>query len=197
MKKIFLFLILFCSVTYADNHYGLKTGGVAPSFSAKDIDGKTFDLNAELKTGSVILVFYRGGWCPYCNLQLRDVQTNLLPETAKYKAQIVAISVDKPDEGLLSKGKNELGFRVLTDQDAKIIKLYNLAFTVPKDLVKKYKNEYKIDLEKSSGRKHHVIAVPAVVVIGTKGKIEYFYANEDYKVRAKNEDVINALKTAN
>ncbi len=174
------------------NKYGLKKGLSAPDFKAKDINGVDFSLKDALKRKPVVLVFYRGGWCPYCNLQLRKLQKNVMPNI-KGKAHLVAISVDLPDKGLETSKKENLGFDILSDPKAAILKSYNIVFKVPGPLVKKYKNEYNIDLEGASGEKHHIIAIPSVFVIDSKGKIVFSYANEDYKVRAAEKDIMNAV----
>ncbi len=172
---------------------GISIGNQAPAFSVKDIKGEAFKLEDEIKKGEVVLVFYRGGWCPYCNIQLRSLQAEVLPVVKVKKAQLVVVSVDKVDEALKTQKKEDLGMRVVSDSQAKLIKKYNVAYKVPEDLVKKYKKSYKIDLEKSSGKQHHIIAVPAVFIIDKQGKITFSYVNENYKVRAQVEDIIKAL----
>jgi peroxiredoxin len=174
--------------------FGLKKGQVAPDFSAKDLAGKEFSLKQSLKQGPVVLVFYRGGWCPYCNLQLKKLEKEVLKATREAKGSLVAVSVDLPNEGVATKSKQKLSYTIISDPKLAILKPYNVLFKVPEDLVKKYKESYSIDLEASSGEKHHTIAVPAVFVIGKDGRIVYAYADEDYKVRAPEKDIIEALK---
>jgi peroxiredoxin len=139
----------------------------------------------------VVVVFYRGGWCPFCNLQMRSLQTKVLPKLAPLHASIVAISVDLPTEGRKTQQKDNLAFRVVSDPKAKLLDAYKVKYAVPADLVAKYK-AHAIDLEAASGEKHHVIAVPAVYVIDAAGKIVYRYVDENYKVRAPEADIIAA-----
>jgi peroxiredoxin len=188
-----LLLILFSTPVFSAD-YGLIKGAEAPQFSVNDIQGKKVDLAQQAAQGPVVIVFYRGGWCPYCNLQLRNLEAKVAPVLKKHKAKLIAISVDKVDEALKTANKEKLTFQVVSDPDAEILKAYNVRYKVPETLVKKYKDSYKIDLEASSGRKHHVIAVPAVYVVGPKRVIAFAYANEDYKVRAQEKDIIKALE---
>lgn len=176
--------------------YGLTQGATAPNFLAKDIHGDDFDLSLAVKKGPVVLVFYRGGWCPYCNLQLQRLQGEVAAAARTHKGTLVAVSVDLPQEGLKSEDKHKLSFKVISDPDAKILNNYRVAYRVPEDLVAKYKNEYKIDLEKASGNTRHVIAVPAVYVIDGRSKIQYSFVDENYKVRAPSQEIVEAIKKA-
>ncbi|MFH1537349.1 MAG: redoxin domain-containing protein, partial [bacterium] len=171
--------------------YGLKTGIRAPGFKVKTCDDKTYGLKKELKKGPVVLVFYRGGWCPYCSTQLRDLQQNL-KEFKKRGATLAALSVDAVENAKETHEKEKLGFPLLSDPDAEVLEKYRLAFKLGNKSFKQYRSS-GIDIEKASGRKHHQIAVPAVFVIDTGGIIHWAYVNEDYKVRAKIEDILKAL----
>jgi peroxiredoxin len=175
--------------------FGLKRDESAPMFEAKDIDGNEFRLRESLQRGPVVLVFYRGGWCPYCNLQLRGLQKEVLPAVSKKGGTLVAISVDSPKEGLKTKSKEELGLTVISDPDAKILGFYKVQFKMSDDLVKTYKSSHSIDIEGASGKSHHIIAVPSVFVIKKNGKIGFAYVNEDYKVRAENKDIVRAIES--
>lgn len=193
MFKLVLTLLVFISVPTFAKEFGLPVGKKAPQIKMTDVDGENFNLKKTLKAGPVVLVFYRGGWCPYCNLQLRNLQSEVVPLLEKHKATLVAVSVDRLDEASKTKKNESLGMRVLSDPTASLIKKYNVVNKVSMNLVKKYKSKYKIDLEKSSGEKHHIIAVPAVFVIETDGNITFSYANEDYKTRAQTKDILSAL----
>lgn len=203
MKKLnFTFFVwslcvpAFLQVQAKSTKYGLTTGSVAPNIVLEDITGKKFSLNDTVKQGPVVLVFYRGGWCPYCNTQLRSINKNIGPLAKKNSAKIVAISVDLLKEGISTSKTNKLDMTILSDTRAEVLHTYNLAYKVPAELVRKYKNEYGIDLEKAPGQKHHVIAVPAVFVVSKKGHITYSYVNEDYKVRAPEAEIKSAIVKA-
>ncbi len=182
----------FPEMAFAAEH-GLKVGAKAPEISTKDINGKPYQLSSELKRGPVVLVFYRGGWCPHCNTQLRSLEQKVIPKLAAYKASMVAISVDLPQEGLKTASATNLKIPIISDPKAEILGDYNVKYKVPEELVHKYKASYQIDLEKSSGEKHHIIAIPAVFVISEDGKVTFSYANEDYKIRAAENDILKAL----
>ncbi|CAA6812534.1 MAG: Peroxiredoxin [uncultured Campylobacterales bacterium] len=195
IKKSFLVGLLALLVTGCNSSDDISKQSTAVQIDTKDIDGKEFNLYKSLDNAPVVLVFYRGGWCPYCNVQLRELQANVLPTVNKMGAKLVAISVDKPDEALKTKDQNTLGMILLSDSDAKILKDYKVDYKVPMELVNKYKNNYKIDIEKASGNKNHIIAIPAVYVIGQDKKIKFEYIDENYKVRAQTEDILKALKS--
>jgi len=173
---------------------GLAVGADAPPISSKDVNGNLFELNQAAAEGPVVLVFYRGGWCPYCSTQLRGLQADALPEIKKAMGKLVAISVDKMESALKTKEKESLGMTVLSDPTARILKSYDVDYKVPDELAEKYIKKYKIDLEAHSGQKHHIIAVPAVYVIDENSKITFAYVNEDYKVRAQVDDILAAVK---
>jgi len=177
----------------SEKPYGLNVGVEAPTFSAEDIQGQKINLETELRAGPVVLVFYRGGWCPFCNTQLRSIESKLMPGLKNAGASLIAISVDKPDEELKTKQKHGLSFRIVSDPKASLLGKYNVRYKVPEDLVATYKQKHGIDLEASSGEKHHIIAVPAVFVINKARKVVYSFVDEDYKKRASEEAVLAAV----
>lgn len=165
----------------------------APDFEALNYEGKMVRLSQFYKKGPVVFVFYRGGWCPYCNLQLKQLQLNL-DEFKKYNASLIAISVDKPVKAAETVKNLSLGFDAISDQQTNILKDYNLAYKVPDTLNAKYKDQYGIDLEAASGRTDHVISIPATYIIDQTGRIVFAYANEDYKVRTSPEEILAELE---
>ena len=170
----------------------LKEGSRAPQISLPTINGGRWDLKERLKEGPSVLVFYRGGWCPYCNIQLRQYE-KVYAKMKPYKAQMVAISVDRPDPKLLKDSGSSLSFSVASDTQLKALSAFNLKQKLSADMVEKYKN-WDIDIEGSSGKKHHVIAVPALVVVDQKGVVRFCYASENYKVRPAGEVLLHKLK---
>lgn len=194
MKNIFLVLItglFLCAPAAAQEMPGLAVGATAPDFEAGTYAGGRVKLSEELKNGPVVLIFYRGGWCPYCIRHLQDIQSRLEEFEAR-GASVIAVSVDLAGNELATVKENKLGFTVVSDSAADILEDYGLMFHVPDETVEKYV-EYGIDLKASSGRDDHVIAVPAAYVIKPDGRIAYAYANLDYKVRAKPDDLLKAL----
>jgi peroxiredoxin len=175
--------------------YGLAFGSRAPEFKAASDTGVTYDLEQEIKAGPVVLVFYRGGWCPYCSKQLNELK-KLYPEIEKRGASLAAISVDRVEKAAETRDKQEIGFPLLSDPDAEIVEKYNLILTLDEATLSKYET-YGIDVENASGRTHHQIAVPAVFIIGADGHIKWSYVNKDYKVRADNEEILKVLDALN
>ena len=108
----------------------LKPGELAPDFTLPDATGRPVKLSERLKAGPVVLKFYRGGWCPYCNLELRAYQ-KALPELAAVGAQLIAVSPESPDNSLSTKEKNALAFSVLSDRGGATARAYRLAFGRP------------------------------------------------------------------
>lgn len=198
MKKLgalFLtaFLITFPVGSFAQKTYGLAVGTQAPDFSAQNYLGQKVTLSDYAKEGPVILLFYRGAWCPYCTLQLKNFQDNL-SQFEPYNAAIIAISVDTPEYAAVVAEKQKIDFEIISNPQADILTSYNLVFEVPEDLRNKYFNEYKIDLKAHSGRTDGIIAVPAVFIVDSSQKVVYAYANEDYKIRKSAEDILSELQ---
>ncbi|MCB9771089.1 MAG: redoxin domain-containing protein [Candidatus Omnitrophica bacterium] len=196
MKLIYtccLMLLSFVTVTFAQDMPGLKVGVTAPDFVANDFRGKKVQLSNSYKEGPVILIFYRGSWCPYCNAQLQQLQANL-SKFKEYNASLIAVSVDKIDKAAEAVEGYNLEFDIVSNPKGDILEQYGLVFTVPDELNKKYKEQYDIDLEAASGRTDHVIAIPATYIIDTNGKIVFAYANEDYKIRTSSEEILEELK---
>lgn len=171
---------------------GLRAGDKAPDFEAATHEGGAVRLSDLYASGPVVLIFYRGAWCPYCNLHLRQFEQSL-EDIRSYGAEVLAVSVDKPEYGQKTVTEGELDFQVVSDTEASILENYKLVFQVPEELAEKYRGEYGIDLEAHSGRTDHVIAVPATYVVDREGVIRFAYADADYKVRAAPEQVLQAL----
>ncbi|MFC5045871.1 peroxiredoxin-like family protein [Aquimarina hainanensis] len=169
----------------------LKKGNKIPEITLPNANGKQVSVQDILKEKKVVLSFYRGGWCPYCNLELKALQ-NVLPEIEKNGATLVAISPETPDHSLSTTEKNELSFQVLSDKDNVVAKNFNLTFALPDELVEIYKS-FNIDVETSNGNSDHELPISATYIIEQDGTISYDYLEEDYKKRADPQDIINQL----
>ncbi|MBW1295125.1 peroxiredoxin-like family protein [Aquimarina litoralis] len=170
----------------------LKTGDKIPEIQLPNAANKTISVQELLVTKKVVLSFYRGGWCPYCNLELKALQ-QYQDKFDEQGATLVAISPETPDNSLSTSEKNNLSFEVLSDIDNKIANEFNLVFTLPKDLIEVYKG-FGIDLIKSNGNENHQLPISATYVIDQDGTIIYDFIKEDYKERADPEDIYNTLK---
>lgn len=171
----------------------LQVGDQIPSVRLPGVRGETVDLNALAAKGPVVLTFYRGSWCPYCNLTLQAYQQSL-PAFKELGAEMVAISPDKPDNSLDAKEKNNLEFFVLSDAGNEVAKSFGLVYKLPDDLKSVYL-DFGIDLERATGTESWELPLSATYVIAKGGEIKYAYLEEDYKKRAQPADLVQALKS--
>lgn len=173
----------------------LALGDHVNNFSLPDQHGQITQLNELLKAGPVVISFYRGGWCPYCNLELKALN-DLLPDFNAQGAQLLAISPQLPDASLNTAQKNDLAFTVLSDQGNAVAEQFGLVFTLDERLIPIYKN-FSLDVPKSNGDDSYRLPLPATYVINQHGKIVYAFITEDYTQRAEPSDVLNSLKEIN
>lgn len=172
----------------------LMIGAAVPDAPLRALDGKPTTLRKAFAGKPVVLVFYRGGWCPYCSTHLRelkDIQKDL--DALGYRT--VALSPDTPEELRKTLDKHALPYALLSDSKMDAARAMGLAFRVDDKTIKKYQ-EYGIDLERSSGEKHHWLPVPGLFLIDKDGAVAFVYANPDYKVRLKGAVLLSAAKAA-
>ena len=170
----------------------LKVGDTAPNFNLPNATGNTVSLENVLSRGPAVVVFYRGGWCPYCNLELRAYQ-RLLPEIEKAGGQLLAISLQSPDETLSTQEKNELAYPVLSDTDGKVTQAFGLLFELP-DYLQDLYTELGHDLPNIQSVGKWALPVPGTFVIAPNGKIVASYADVNYRVRMEPEEALAAIK---
>lgn len=169
----------------------LKVGAKAPEFSLPDAKGERVALSSMLAKGPVVVTWYRGAWCPYCNVQLREYQ-KAMPEMTALGAQLVAISPQTPDSTLSTQQKNELAFAVLSDAGNAVAKQFGIAYTLPAEVSASFKG--KLDLAKFNGDASNELPLSATYVIGTDGVIRYAFVDADYRNRAEPAEIVAALK---
>ena len=169
-----------------------KAGDAIPAFALPNAKGATVDIKSLLSKGPVVVSFYRGGWCPYCNLELRALQSRL-SEIEDLGASLVAVSPETPDSSLSTAEKNELAFEVLSDDGNAVAREFGLVFTVDPELRPIY-DTFGIDIPGHNGDDSYEIPVPATYVIDTDGTILDAYVDADYTKRMEPDDVIQALK---
>ncbi|CAN5626606.1 peroxiredoxin-like family protein [soil metagenome] len=172
----------------------LKVGDSAPDLSLPDALGTSVSLSSLWQVGPLVVIFYRGGWCPYCNLELKAWQGRL-PELKQLGATLVAISPQSPDNSLSTAQKNELAFAVLSDSSLQAAESFKIAFEMAPDLVELYKKGGN-DLPTLNGNGRWVLPVPATYVIDRRGQIVYAHVEADYRERAEPEDVLAAVARA-
>ena len=166
-------------------------GQKLPNFTLPNAVGKKVTLESLLADGAVVISFYRGGWCPYCNMELRALQA-ALPEIQARGASLVAISPETPDTSLSTKEKNELSFEVLSDRGNIYAKQLGLVFALPKSLRPIY-NNFGIDIPAHNGEDTFELPLPATYVVSSDGTIIYSYADADYTKRLDPAEIIEAL----
>lgn len=172
----------------------LMIGQPIPAVPLSTVDGENFDLSAAAKEQPLILIFYRGGWCPYCNAHLGQLQ-EIDPQLRELGYRIIAISPDRSEKIAESLEKVKMSYTLLSDSSMEAAKAFGIAFEVRAPMLKKL-DSYNIDIEDASGEKHHLLPVPAVFIVGTDGIIDFSYANPDYKTRLTPEVLLAAAKAA-
>ncbi len=174
---------------------GLKIGEKAPDFNLPDAFGRKVKLYDLLKQGPVVLVFYRGAWCPFCNLHLHTLNKSL-SEIERLGGQLVTITPQKPDMSAAQIKKSGYSFRVLSDLDNSAMKAYRLFYKMDADLIKLYK-KLGLDVAIFNGPGRYVLPVPGSFVINQKGMIVARHATTDYTQRMEPATIIKALEEIN
>ncbi len=169
----------------------LQVGAPAPDLVLPDALGRPVRLAELWAQGPLVIVFYRGGWCPYCSLALRAWQRELGGMRAR-GIRLVAISAQTPDNSLSTAEKNELAFPVLSDSDLVAATAFGIAFELPPSLVELY-GRVGNDLPTLNGNDRWVLPVPATYVIGEDGRIVQAHVDADYRQRAEPQDVLRRL----
>ena len=174
------------------NSTPLKVGDAVPDVKLRTEDDEPVSLRTLVSAKPTVLMFYRGGWCPFCNRHLQSL-AGIEDNLNKAGAQLLAISMDQPAKLKATPDREKLHYRLLSDSDAVAAKAFGIAFKVDDALVKKYKESYKIDLEAASGNDHHILPHPAVFIVDTSGKIRFAHVNPDYKARLEPKKLLEAV----
>jgi peroxiredoxin len=173
----------------------INVGDYAPEFVLTNAVGEEISLYDTLLSGPVVLVWYRGGWCPYCNLQLQQIQQRL-DDIKAAGGQVLAISPELPDKGMTLRERHNLEFQVLSDVNNKVADRYNLAYSVPSHVVDQYDLSYTLNEYNGADAKER-LPLAVTYVISRSGLVEYAFLDADYAKRAKPDDIIEALKRLN
>jgi peroxiredoxin len=170
-----------------------KAGDRAPDFCLPDARGGYVSLNGLLTAGPVALSFYRGGWCPYCNLELRALQ-QALPEITRLGARLVAVSPQTPHESLSTAKKNALAFPVLSDAGSATARSFGIAYDLAEELRPIYAH-FGHDLPDKNGDESWVLPIPATYVIDRDGTIALAFVDVDYRNRLEPAEILTALQS--
>ena len=165
----------------------------APDFALPNAAGKSIVLKELLRSGPVILTFYRGGWCPYCNIQLRAYQS-VLPQISALGARLVAISPQLPDNSLDTANKNALTFDVLSDVRNEVARSYGLVYSLPEEIRAALRSNNKA-LPSINGDESWELPVPATYVIARDQRVALAYIDVDYRKRLEPEALLTCLKS--
>ncbi len=170
----------------------LVAGTLAPSFTVRRADGTPYTYDPKTVDAPVILIFYRGGWCPFCNVhlgQLKEAQSTL----SKRGYNVMFLSADRPEilrTSLKEETQGEvINYTLLSDSEANASRAFRVAFRVPDETAEQYKG-FGVDLDKTAGNSQHILPVPAVYVIDKDGMIQFMHFNPDYKVRLSAEELL-------
>lgn len=169
-----------------------KTGDRAPDFSLTNATGKTVSLSEKLNQGPVVLTWYRGGWCPYCNITLHYLQ-EALPAFTSRGASLIALTPELPDKSLSTQEKHQLQFEVLSDINNEIAKKYGIVFKLTPEVAEVYQNGF--DLASYNGNEDAELPLAATYVIDTSGIIRYTFLDAEYRNRAEPTDIVKVLDT--
>jgi peroxiredoxin len=171
----------------------LVAGAAAPAFTVREADGQPFRFEPRKLMKPAMLIFYRGGWCPYCNAHLKDLRS-VVPQVTALGYDVLFLSTDRP-EILRSSLKEPVDYHLLSDSDVNAARAFSIAFRMDDATYQKYKG-YGLDLESTQGAKHHELPVPAVFIVDRSGKIRFAHANSDYTVRLPATQVLEAAHAA-
>ncbi len=197
MKRI---LFILCCIlghmllaTGQEKPEGLFLKSKAPDFKAKDQTGNEISLKDLRKKGPVVLVFYRGYWCPYCNKEMRRLEDSLQLILDK-GASLVAVTPEQQAGVDKTVEKTKASFPIISDQDQKIMRQYDVAFKVDDKTVRRYKS-FDIDLAANNSQKEDAIylPVPAVYIIDKDGNVKYRFFEPDYKKRPSVKEILDNL----
>jgi len=195
MKRL-IALLLFTHVAVCclsqEAPEGLFINSKAPDFKATDQNGNEVRLKDLLKKGKVVLLFYRGNWCPHCNRYLKRLEDSLSLIREK-GATIIAITPELPEGVAKTVEKTKAEFSILHDEGLKIMKAYEVEYKVPENTITRYRNT-GIKLEEINGAKNgHYLPIPATYIIDEEGNITYRYFQSDYKKRPSVKELLDHL----
>ena len=169
-----------------------KKGDKIPKIILPNALNKTINVNELLNDGPLVISFYRGGWCPYCNLELKELQDKL-SEIKSNGGTLIAITPELPDNSLATSEKHKLEFEVLSDVGNKTAKEFGLVFNLAEELRPIYK-QFNFDITKYNGDETWSLPIPANYIVNKEGVIAESFVDADYTKKMEPADIIEALK---
>lgn len=170
----------------------LKVGGTIPAFTLNDASGKPVASGDLMKQGNLVIVFYRGAWCPFCNAYLNKLQKNLT-RIKESGGVLVAISVENADRSTAIAKKNELTYTVLSDPNLATARKFGLVYQMADDLAARYKSG-GLDVAKYNSMEKPELPISATYVVDKKGKVIFAHVEPDYKKRPDPDQIVTALQ---
>jgi peroxiredoxin len=175
----------------SDTTRGLRVGDHVPDALLATIDGREMQLGDIVGRAPLILTFYRGGWCPYCQGQLTEWQGRI-DEVRALGSELIAITPEAPSKAQATMNEHDLGFPILSDIKGQAAAGFDLGFELDQATQKRYKG-FGINLPAINAREDWNLVIPATYVVDADGIIRYAYINEDYTKRADPDEVLDAL----
>ena len=168
-------------------------GDVLSDFTLPDATGRNVSLSELVADGPAVLVFYRGGWCPYCNLALHQYQSELVPHLPDYTATLAAISPQKPDASLSTIEKHDLQFAVLSDAGARVARQLGIAFE-PADDVLEAQRALGLDIRDGNADGSPELPMPTVLIVDSERTVQFADVQANYTSRTEVADILAALR---
>jgi peroxiredoxin len=186
VEKLLTICLVLClgssQLLAQEKPFALKIGEIAPNFTAKDQDGQTVELYKILEKSPVVLMFYRGAWCPYCNKQLSEIQDSLKFINDK-GGVVIAVTPEQPESIDKTIKKTNASFKIIHDKRLKIMKSYHVNYSISDALLENYGRMTKniLKANKDNGAN---LPVPATYIIDTDKKVLYAFYDPDFTKRA-------------
>lgn len=172
----------------------VAAGTSLPRLALRGADGAAYDIDARHLDAPLVLVFYRGGWCPYCNRHIGALKS-IDPDLRELGYRLLFVSPDRPEVLYPSLKEPDVTFTLLSDADMSAARALGIAFRVDDPTLEKYRS-FGVDLDAASGHAHHELPVPAVFIVRRNGVIAYVHANPDFTQRLAPKDLLAAARVA-
>jgi peroxiredoxin len=195
MNYLVLLLLLIAQYSFAQHGAGLEpleVGTKAPVFEAKDQSGNLIKSTDLLKEGPLVLVFYRGTWCPYCQKHVSELQEGL-EQLTKKGAKVVIVTPEKPEYVDKMVAKTEAAFPILHDENYVIMEAYNTKYTIQDSDKMAFKGYVVSHTKKHNDTEDAVLPVPATYIIASDGTIKFVHFETDYKERSTLEMILENI----
>jgi peroxiredoxin len=195
MKGILSILLLGTVLAQAEPvPTALKVGDSIPDVTLRTVDNQEVKLRTLVAEKPTVLIFFRGGWCPFCNAHLSSL-LGIEQELNKEGVQLIAIGMDQPSKLRETMQHDKLDYTLLSDSDATAVKAFGIAYKVDDATLARMKS-FNVDLDAATGNSDHILPHPSVFVVNISGIIRFVHADTDYKVRLAAAKVLEAAKLA-